>query len=348
MMKRKLLTWQIAFTYVGAIFGAGFASGQEILRFFAVFGAKGILGTIMAGLMFALLGYIIIATAIEYGMESYEEYVLFLFGPKKAKIMDGIIILFLFAGMAVMLVASGSLWNLLWGGGSWRGFIFTAAVLYAALLTGTDGLLWLNTLLVPLLLVVCLGICFANIGNSQQMPIISPQGNLVSSSWFLASLTYVAYNLVLGTVIISSLGRAAKCGGSGGTILGGLLLGLLAAFMCLALQSNPRILEGVEIPMLEMAFKTNLLAGWSYSFILWAAVFTTALSNGYGLIRFLEAKFLWPRALLALLIILPVLPFIGWPLDRAVGIIYPLLGYLGLIFLGAVIFRLKNGIRFFF
>lgn len=343
-----MLKWQIAFTYVGTIFGAGFASGQEILRFFAVFGVRGILGTAVTGLMFALLGYIMITTAIRYGMESYEEYILFLFGPKNAKIMDGIIILFLFCGMAVMLVASGSLGDLLWSGGAWRGFILTAVILYAALIMGIKGLLWLNTLLVPLLIFVSLVVCLLNIGTSQLHTVLPPNNGLVSSSWLLAALTYVAYNLVLGAVVISTLGKTAQNGGAGGTLLGGILLGLLAGVMCLALQSSGSSLGGAEIPMLEMARKTAPLAGWTYSFILWAAIFTTALGNGYGLLKRLQTKFNWPRPLLAFLIFLPLLPFISWPLDRAVSIIYPLLGYLGLIFLGAVIYRIKKEIRLIF
>ena len=39
---------KIAFTYIGTVIGAGFASGQEILRFFSVYGAYSIYPILIA------------------------------------------------------------------------------------------------------------------------------------------------------------------------------------------------------------------------------------------------------------------------------------------------------------
>ena len=44
MTNNKLGFLSIAFMYVGAIMGAGFASGREIWQFFGVFGKSGYLG----------------------------------------------------------------------------------------------------------------------------------------------------------------------------------------------------------------------------------------------------------------------------------------------------------------
>lgn len=40
--------------YLGAVIGAGFASGQEIVQFFVVYGGSGIKGCILAGTFFAV------------------------------------------------------------------------------------------------------------------------------------------------------------------------------------------------------------------------------------------------------------------------------------------------------
>ena len=42
----RVTTFKVAATYIGTVIGAGFASGQEILQFFSVFGNMGILGLI--------------------------------------------------------------------------------------------------------------------------------------------------------------------------------------------------------------------------------------------------------------------------------------------------------------
>jgi len=42
MKKNTMSTFKIAATYIGTIVGAGFATGQETLQFFAPFGITGI------------------------------------------------------------------------------------------------------------------------------------------------------------------------------------------------------------------------------------------------------------------------------------------------------------------
>lgn len=130
MAKNKYLFWQIAFTYIGAVVGAGFASGQEILKFFGNFGIWGVIGALLAGTLLAYFGYQIVTVASNLNQESYEQYLMFLFGPSRAKIIDCMISLFLLSGLAVMLVAGGSLFNQIWGWKMEVGFILNAIFLY--------------------------------------------------------------------------------------------------------------------------------------------------------------------------------------------------------------------------
>ena len=66
--------WRIALTYVGAIVGAGFASGQELTRFFVVFGGSGLLGIIIAGSIFAILGAVVIDLANRMESNDYGRF----------------------------------------------------------------------------------------------------------------------------------------------------------------------------------------------------------------------------------------------------------------------------------
>ena len=65
--------WKVALTYVGAIVGAGFASGQELTRFFVVFKERGLLGTAIAGAIFAMLGALVIFLAKKLKSNSYAQ-----------------------------------------------------------------------------------------------------------------------------------------------------------------------------------------------------------------------------------------------------------------------------------
>ena len=51
---------KIASIYVGTVIGAGFASGREIIEFFGVYGLKGIVGIIISGFLFSVLGSLLL------------------------------------------------------------------------------------------------------------------------------------------------------------------------------------------------------------------------------------------------------------------------------------------------
>ena len=55
----------MAAAYRGAVVGAGFASGQEALIFFVIYGPRGIWGILAAALGFAVLGALSFAAAQE-------------------------------------------------------------------------------------------------------------------------------------------------------------------------------------------------------------------------------------------------------------------------------------------
>ena len=54
-MERKLSAINIAMMYLGAILGAGFASGRECWQFFGVFGRKGYFGAVFTTVVFVIL-----------------------------------------------------------------------------------------------------------------------------------------------------------------------------------------------------------------------------------------------------------------------------------------------------
>lgn len=332
--------WRIAFTYTGALIGAGFASGQEILKFFAVYEKWGFIGTLAAGGMFAVIGNIILKTAAFYSMDNYYQYVSFLFGRQMAKIIDAIISLFLLAGLIVMLIASGTLLTILIKCPLWWGFTASVIFIIVILLTGVRGLLRLNTVLVPALLVVLLAVILINLRltpNYANLTLYQPK--LLCGNWLFSALIYVSYNLVLGTVILSSLGQTAHKKGAGGAALGGLILGLVLALSCSVLIHQGGLVIDKNMPMLELAGNIHPLAGKAYILILWVAIITTALSNAYGLFVRIIDRGKITRPLAIIIIFLPSFLFVKFPFVKAVEIIYPLLGYLGMVLLIAIIIK---------
>ena len=49
-------SWKYAFAYTGIVVGAGFATGQEVLQFFASYGLISFLGVVLTGLIVMFIG----------------------------------------------------------------------------------------------------------------------------------------------------------------------------------------------------------------------------------------------------------------------------------------------------
>ena len=161
------------------------------------------------------------------------------------------------------------------------------------------------------------------------------------------ALLYVAYNFILGAIILSSLGHTAKAGGKIGVLVGGAILGLMTTVMSYALLNAGVAETEKAIPMLMLAKKIHPLIGWSYSVVLWIAILTTAMSLTLGLVKRLQSFIILTRGCALVLIFLPTLTFLFCSFSQMVAVIYPLMGYLGVIFL-LIILRKSLPDRLFF
>ena len=57
---RPRTVWRISGAIIAFLIGSGFASGQEIFQFFTVYGYKGIMGSIIATVIFCLVSGILV------------------------------------------------------------------------------------------------------------------------------------------------------------------------------------------------------------------------------------------------------------------------------------------------
>lgn len=357
MEQGKITLWQVALTYIGAVVGAGFASGQELLKFFVVFGQSGIIGAALSGFFFGFFGLLVIRMAAREKMTGYYDLLRFLFGKRLAVVFDGVTTVLLFLSLAIMLVAGSSLFQQLWGMPLWLGYLCTLALVYFALLADLSGVLWLNTVLLPGLIILTLATALLSLssggstfgagqvvetGRLTSVALTAADLNFIGSHWLWAVGLYVSYNFVLGAVILSSLGHTAAKGGKAGVVFGGLILGLLAAVISLALLKQDAVQTGEAMPMLVLAVKLHPWMGGAYSLALWVAIITTALAIGLGLLKRVQRFCDWSRARCLLLIFLPTFPFVFWSFPQMVAIIYPLMGYMGLAFLLAILLKSNN------
>ncbi|MEW5953071.1 MAG: hypothetical protein AB1815_04845 [Bacillota bacterium] len=332
---------KVVATYIGAVIGAGFASGQEIMQFFIVFGPAGMWGVILATILFAYLGALIMFLAVRFRCTNYRELFNYLLGPAASKIMDGLSLLMLAGGLGVMLAGSGAVFSEQLGLPSWSGSVATAALTCLVVTGSLQGVLMANVILVPVKIVVIIFVTLAALffhgTPSGPLPVEAP-GPVVAGNWIWSAVLYVSYNMIVPVAVLSSLGRSitpmvAVWGG----VWGGIGLGIAAGLITLAgLAFYPMVLL-YEIPLLYIAGHLGEGIRIGLSVLIWLAILTTAIANAHGFASRLAPELGVRYRIVGLAIVGASFSLSGLDFSFLVSTIYPLFGYAGLILLAALI-----------
>lgn len=333
-MKWKM-AFQVAATYVGAVMGAGFASGQEIQQFFANFGYYGLVGILMSASLFAVLGWIMIDLQGKWKVSTYSDFFRRLLGIKWGPRVDLLVSFLLLVGMIAMMSGAGALFNQYLGLSSWVGILFTAAIIFLSLWFRGEGVLWINTVLIPLKFVFCLGIALLAIlwGSQGDGEGIVISVNPLMKNWVFSAILYVSFNITLALVVFASLGKEVqKPGAKFGALMGGVALGLFAGVIGGALLRFPEV-KSLEIPMVAVAGKLGNWPAFFYVVVLWFAMITAAIGNSFSLVTRIVNTGKTDYRLASLGLLLVAFPLAGIKFSLIVKIVYPVFGYLGLIFL---------------
>ena len=190
--------------YMGTVIGAGFATGQEIMSFFTVYGKQGLLGIALASALFFLLGYLVLLQSIRKQSQCLRDILLPLAGERLTLAFELMADVFCLAGYCIMLSGCGAVleesWNL-----NYTMTIFLLSVfLIWCLSRELSGLAAANKLLLSVILALTIVIGSACISDRQGISETSLQGE--KGSWLMSSLLYVSYNGTLALVVLSSLG----------------------------------------------------------------------------------------------------------------------------------------------
>lgn len=339
--RTSLQVFRVAATYVGTVVGAGFASGQETLRFFGAYGRAGLLGVAVATVLFCLLGVMTMELGRRLGATSHREILQHVCGEKLGAVMDGLVTLFLGITLTVMVAGGGAVFAEQMGLPHAAGTILTATLAGLTILAGMRGIMTANSVVVPMLTGAVLLLVLSSLQHHgpltilRQMvpwPLLAPV-----PSWWLSALLYVSYNLVLSISVLGPLGaevRDRKVILLGG-VAGGLALGLMAAGMVLTVSAHLPEVGSVEIPMLYLARFHAGTVQWFYTLILWAEIYTTAVACAYGFAG--RVGLAWGRYKEAV-VLATCLALVGSGLgfSRLLTIFYPIFGFITLVVLAGL------------
>lgn len=320
---------------VGALVGAGFSSGRELMTFFVSFGPEGFYGLAVMVILFGLCSYLVVWLCRKLSLDSYQELLNAIFPKRWAKIMEGLMSLGLWLGLGMMLVGLGTLGAQLWHWQESIGFWLGLGGVFLPLwLGGGDGFLKLNGYLLPILVVLsaAIGLKFLS------QPINCTAGISLSlvPSWQAASLLYLMYNLLLAIAMLVSVRQ--REGVYIALITACLIIGGLGLILCSCLSLLPTDIQRQQMPLLTIAERMGDGFGYCYAIVMVLAMYTTALANTYGLLVNYQRRTTYRGVLLAGILLTETV-FLPFDFGQLVAVIYPLLGYAGIPIVAAMMIK---------
>lgn len=352
MKKQGVSSFKAAGVYIGTVVGAGFATGQEILQFFARFGVYGLGGLLTATFLFIVFGYLIMDLGNMLHARSHMEIIRYSGGKLFGTIIDSIITVFLFGTFSVMVAGNGALFEQQLRLPAAAGNIIMAVITALTVLTGINGVINSISFVVPFLLSVVLIISIISLARnpvnlSAVLPLADKSG--LFNNWFLAAILYVSYNTVTSVAILGPLGNEAKSRKNifYGALLGGAGLGFGAVMIYLALSAHMTETGNLEVPMLYIAGTVSPVLQAIYAVVLIAEIYTTAVSSLYGFtsrITDLGIKPVKGRYVVACTTVVALLSSrLGF--SNLVKYLYPLIGYCGIIILASLVINTLTGMK---
>lgn len=369
-MTRKQSIFTLASVYVGTVIGAGFASGQEILQFFGKHGYKGILGVIVVTILFSLLGVLVLNIVYMRKTQNFEEFATIYFGKAFFIVINIVLTVLLFISYVVMLSGSGAVAYENFQIPYIYGIFIMATITFYVFIFGIKGIAKANSIVVPFLILVILlvgiitifknKILFSNfytyplqntnLRDSISIFKFSIKNFINKNNWLWSSLLYVALNSIGAIVVMSSSQslivdrKAAILGG----ILGGVVLGILAMVILISLLILYTNVIGIEVPMIAVASSLGIIWKQIYGIVLILAMFTTAIANGYGCILGIANLIKIDIKIISIIVCIISIPLATVGFKKLVTLFYPLFGYIGMIFICAVVFKNRKKHRGFY
>ncbi|WAA13211.1 hypothetical protein [Fervidibacillus halotolerans] len=325
--------FQLAFIYVGTVVGAGFATGREIVEFFSKFGSLGIVGIAISGLCFIYFGSKMMLLTLKIRAKSYYQLNQYVFGPVFAPFVNVIMSIMLVGVTGVMLSGAGSLFEEQLQLSKLLGIFLTIFFGLIVLRVGTKGLVFVNMLVVPILIICSL---LLSIHSSQFPDFVERIKWMDSFNWqfIISALAYAGFNVTMVQAVLVPAAleiddeKIVKLGG----VIGGfiLMLVLLSSHFTLVQLDD---MVTFHIPMAVIVNKFAPSFFFLFIVMVYGEIFSSIIGNIFGLGRFIERSINIHPFWIGFMIFF--ITFFISQIDYSVllSALYPAFGYVSLFFL---------------
>ena len=284
------INWKSVFTVMGAILafniGTGFATGQEVMQYFSVFGWW----SIGAGIAFAVtmaVGIYCFAYASErFNLTTGEQVLKFYLGNGLGTVINYFYIFYLYMCVIVRYTGAASALNEQYGAPLWVGAAIIAGVCCITSLFGLKNIVNIISKIGPVLIGIALVISLIAVVKGVASGSLSEGAKLVASgeiSHMKASNSWLIAGIILATSTIlwyPNFAVELKQEHSMknlmiGQSIGNTLVGAAEVMMGLAMIANITEVAELDVPFLYVASKTFSGFGSIYAIMIFAALYTT-------------------------------------------------------------------------
>lgn len=324
---REIFT--IVLVIIGALIGAGFASGQEIYSFFYSYGGIGLIGIIVTCVLIGMTIYKSLKIIYINKIDNYDEFLkMFIKNEKVTKVINIVINILLLVTFYIMIAGFGAYFEQELGINRIFGSIALSIMTAVVFFTSVKGVLKVSEYIVPILIVFIIIVGGTNLItlNSEVEISINKKG------WILSSITYCSYNMILLIPALISLRKqiTKQSNIKYIAILSGIFMSIMSVMIYMLLPKSDVDISTLEMPVVYVirTFFTKFKS--IYAFIILSSIFTTAISIGIGLLQNISKnKKNYPQFVLFMCITSLLVSNFGF--SKLVNLVYPIFGYIGIL-----------------
>lgn len=332
---REIFT--IVLAIIGALIGAGFASGQEIYSFFYLYGAIGLIGIIITCSLIGFTIYKSLKIICKCKIDNYDQFLkIFIKNEKVTKATNIVINILLLVTFYIMIAGFGAYFEQEIGINRLNGSAVLAVMTAFVFFTSVKGVLKVSEFIVPVLII------FIVVIGGTNLVTITPKIELpvMRKGWLLSCITYCSYNMILLIPVLISLRKQINKTSNIKyiAILSGVFMAIMSVMIYMLLLKIDIDISTLEMPIVYVVRTFFAKFKTTYAFIILSSIFTTAILIGIGLLQNISKnKKTYAQFVLFMCITSLLVSNLGF--SKLVNFVYPLFGYLGAV---QMIFIINN------
>ena len=319
----------ITLVIIGALIGAGFASGQEIFSFFYIYGKNGIYGILIMSILIGIFIYKSLKIIYQKQVYNYNDFLnLFIKNTKIRNVILWIVNVLLLVSFYIMVAGFGAYFEQEIGINRIIGSIVLNLLCVIVFFSNIKGVLKASNLIFTFLIFFIFFIGIKNIVQIRTIDFYQMKNN-----WILSMLIYNSYNFILLMPVLISLKKQItkeKNIKKVSILVTIIILILSINIFFLLLNANIKEIENQEMPIVYIISNYFNKYKKIYAFIVLASIFTTAISVGIGFLQNISKNSnSYPQFVLFMCITSLLMSNIGF--SKLLNFIYPVFGYIGIL-----------------